>query len=242
MKVRCSFLAVLMMSALAFGACVPRIGPVEVPMQSFIFIVGNAACSGVECTAVFGRQYSGTGFALKSTEDGTYVMTAGHICESGGDGPPELQAVTSKADSFLAQIMTIDIKQDMCILFVPGMQVPPLKVSRTAPAVGDTIFTMGFPAGIWSPGMIPILTGHYSGPVESNSTDGYTVPSHPGSSGSPILNKSGEGVGMVIMSHSLFPHFTLSPSYWDIMSFIDMLLSRTSDVSLEVERPNLIAL
>ena len=238
--VRSRFFVVMLLWILSIGCSAPRVQEVNLKLESFLFILGSQTCLGDSCGPMVGIQYSGTGFSVKTVQGGTYVVTAGHVCDGGMGAPPTLQAVTTGEETYAVDIINIDIKQDMCLVFVPGLFVQPLKMSREAPTVGDTIYTVGFPAAIWGPGMAPILTGFYSGPMTEHSMDSYTVPSFPGSSGSPVLNDRGEVIGIVILSHSRFHHFTLSPSYWDVMSFVDMLLQRVEEITIPTHKPQVI--
>lgn len=107
----------------------------------------------------------------------------------------------------VAKLMTEDKVNDLALVRIPG------KVEGTATIVskpeavrqGEDIVVFGFPlnavlssGGNLTPGMVSALTGL------GNNTNQLqiTAPIQPGSSGSPVLNKKGEVVGVVAMKLS----------------------------------------
>ena len=55
---------------------------------------------------------------------------------------------------------------------------------------------MAAPFGIFNPGMVLLMHGYYSG-KDSRNIHFFTIPTRPGSSGSPILNADGEIVSVI---------------------------------------------
>ena len=56
-------------------------------------------------------------------------------------------------------------------------------------------YNLAAPAGFFAKDMIPIFQGRYSGLHGAH--DIYTIPATGGSSGSPIVNKKGELIGLI---------------------------------------------
>jgi S1-C subfamily serine protease len=71
------------------------------------------------------------------------------------------------------------------------------------PAHGERVFNVGAPFGIWAPGMVPLLEGFYSG-TDGRGNEFFTIPTRPGSSGSPIFNSEGELISLIHSASIMF--------------------------------------
>jgi S1-C subfamily serine protease len=203
--------------------------------QSFVFITHIATfqlCEKGTCTQ--GRAgISGSGFIIGKTKTTTWGMTAAHLCT-----PPKADKVTKLEHTItvvdingaahqVAQAF-IHLQTDVCLLELPAdIEIPALPLSPHAPEVGDKIYTISAPAGIFNPGMVPIFEGYYAGRAPSGilpiALDAYTIPTTGGSSGAPILNAKGELIGMAIMSRMGFETFALAVPYEIIYQLITTL-------------------
>jgi S1-C subfamily serine protease len=107
----------------------------------------------------------------------------------------------------VVKVNTSDVVNDLTLLQIPGtvndtaaINADPAKLRQ-----GDDIVVFGFPlnsvlssGGNLTPGIISALTG-----LGNNTSQiQITAPIQPGSSGSPVLNKKGEVVGVVSMKLS----------------------------------------
>ena len=138
-----------------------------------------------------------SGFVIKKTEEGSYGVTAAHVCES--DIPtttPPIQhqafylTTTLEGEKYKATVLASDMENDICLLFIKELtDIPPLKISKKTPSPGDKVYTIGAPRGIFTPGMVPMFEGVYNGTV--GHIDFYSLPANPGSSGSMIINEKG---------------------------------------------------
>mgnify|MGYP003143469981 FL=1 len=116
--------------------------------------------------------------------------------------------------------MKFNNRQDVCLVWVDNLFKPQVTISPRAPEPGDTVLNIAAPLGVFSRDMVPIFKGFYNG-VNEYHMGVYSLPAFGGSSGSPIFNQKGELVGMV---HSTIRHFNniaLSPSYWEMRTFIN---------------------
>ena len=158
----------------------------------------------------------------------TYVVTAHHVCVNsnlqremikiGRYGIPTIirylwstvhELVDIDGRRHAAQIFHLDQDNDMCVLSTPGTwgQVAPL--AEREPILGETVYGISAPEGLFAPHMVPIFSGMYSGRstgrVPSHSGGGmvrseidvYTFTSRPGSSGSGVFNQDGDLIGIV---------------------------------------------
>ena len=101
----------------------------------------------------------------------------------------------------------MDIKFTSC-----GLTAAPSK------PISETYNNKAAPAGYFRPQLVPLFEGRYVGVDERAAV--YTIPAIGGSSGSPIINRKGELVGMVYARHIKFHHITISPSFKKLRNFI----------------------
>jgi len=160
----------------------------------------------------------------------TYVLTAAHVCSekprnefryTNQDGETFLidaeQAVTDITVSDYygnvrdATVYRIDIPNDLCLLETKELWGTSFKVSDRDPVVGQKTYNVAAPHRIWSPGMVLMMDGYYSGKSQTGFYH-YTIPARPGSSGSPILTHDGKIIGMVQRAVVGFENLALSTS------------------------------
>jgi len=157
-----------------------------------------------------------------------FVLTAEHVC----DTTEVLLAALEAGAAINVDIYAIDLQQnrhilttvkkeprfDLCLLEGSTLSVPATRLSPIKPQIGEQVFNFASPVGIHGYNMVPVLDGYYSGPYRGH--DSYTIPAMGGSSGSPILNRKGELVGMIHSVHSRFPYFSLSPTHESLIYFL----------------------
>ena len=74
------------------------------------------------------------------------------------------------------------------------------------------------PSGIYAKNLVPLFSGYYVGDAHGKSI--FTLPASGGSSGSPVLNNSGDVIGMVSAVTTDFKHIVISPTLYQIKEFI----------------------
>ena len=160
----------------------------------------------------------GTGFEVVAPSGKIYTLTNRHICMSNdvyaevGDRHIPLHIIEISADT------------DLCLL-EPLVETPALKVSNIYPVNGDHIDVYGY-------GMLMPLT-HTSGewvgktPVFlafifnlRNVPEYTTVSILPGNSGSPVLDESGDVVGVVFATGEAINFRALIISLDDVKNFL----------------------
>jgi len=132
-----------------------------------------------------------------------------------------------------AIITNIDEDNDLCLLMAIGptneIEKQIIKISDQKPHVGQRVYNIAAPLGIFTPGMVPIFEGFHSGPAlypgksEKIKVDMYSLPIKQGSSGSPIINENGELIGVVIAGVREFHNVGFSPRYEIIKQFLEVL-------------------
>ena len=136
----------------------------------------------------------GSGFFV----DTNLIATNFHVIEGASQGTAK--RVGQQTEYTIEGFIEIDKKHDLAILQVsaPGIQPLPLGDSDMA-EIGDTVYVAGNPKGY--------LEGTFSDGIISgirkNSTEKQiqmTAPISPGSSGGPVLNGTGEVIGVSAMT------------------------------------------
>jgi len=203
------------------------------PREGYVFvkkIVNLRRCG--ENTCETGRISSaGSGFVIKITYKGSFIMTASHVCVTDKDNLlPGVEAVdnlkveTLSGRFYKATVLDHDPEIDACLMFAEDLvdDVEEVKLASSAPKEGDKVFNIASPYGIHYPNVVPIFEGRYIGQRGFNGF--YTFEAGPGSSGSMILNEKGELIGLL---HSVFRSMhsiVVSVRYDNLMQFIKKTL------------------
>ena len=180
------------------------------------------------------RLYGATasGVVIENTDSGSYALTAAHVCSD-----KRLEVIKRKvtrykmsfnvldidAEKFSAEVIASDPIHDVCIIFIKGLQRPPIRLAATKPKPGDRVYNVAAPIGIFGKQMVPIFEGFYNGEAHNRAL--FSLPVKGGSSGSPITNRHGELVGMVSAAFVHFGHLAISPTYEALTSFIKTIVA-----------------
>jgi hypothetical protein len=162
-----------------------------------------------------------------------YALTAGHSCLGLLDGIPDIlkpktkvlnHSITAQMDNgrtFKARIINIDRKTDVCLLRLDNMNVFPkvLTLAEKLPARGERVYNIASPLGIFSPGMIMIYEGFYSGILNPMGWSVWSIPTKPGSSGSVIVDFRNRVVGMIFAGYRGIETMALSPPLEKMLIF-----------------------
>jgi S1-C subfamily serine protease len=123
------------------------------------------------------------------------VATNFHVIVAGVRGHVKLVGATAAYS--IAGLVGMDEAKDLAVLKVLGVKAPSLRLGSDADArVGDKIYVVGNPLG---------LEGTFSdGLISGIRRDGsrrllqITAPISPGSSGGPVLNDTGQAIGIAV--------------------------------------------
>ena len=205
----------------------------NLPRQSFVKIEKDLIIRKCFEGACVERSFSAvaSGVVIQNRAEGSYVLTAAHVCDEretkkeidkdpSAEMSVEFYAITLELQKKPLRIVKFNNKQDVCLVWVDNLFAPQVTISPRAPVPGDTVLNIAAPLGVFSRNMVPIFQGFYNG-VNEYHMGVYSLPAFGGSSGSPIFNQKGELIGMV---HSTIRHFNniaLSPSYWEMRTFIN---------------------
>tara|TARA_Y100001938_G_scaffold39419_3_gene54614 strand:+ start:6492 stop:7238 length:747 start_codon:yes stop_codon:yes gene_type:complete len=167
-----------------------------------------------------------SGAVVGHHEDKTYILTARHFCDGEGDRWIDVfHAHTQKTESSVVKVLAKHKKMDACILEGPRLNVRKLSIANSKPEIGQKIYNMAAPQGIFGEDLVMLYEGFFSGVLKGDGlinpdADIYSLPANPGSSGSPIIDSRGKLVGMVWAIHSRFHHITLSVPFDDLKEFL----------------------
>ena len=146
------------------------------------------------------------GFADWGLGSGFFFDDAGHIATGNHviDGAETIHVVFSDGTFATAEVVGQDPHSNLAILAVPGLDraIAPLPMADgTALDIGNTIFAFGYPGNLHGTMTQGIVSGLETG---SAGMSGYSIPNMimsdlnllPGHSGGPVVNASGEVVGI----------------------------------------------
>jgi len=165
-----------------------------------------------------------SGAAIYHHNDKTYYLTAKHFCEKTGKKfVDNISVHTHKMDDFPAKVLAMADDIDACILETERNNLRTIPVAPEGPKIGEKIYNMAAPQGLFGKDLVMLYEGFYSGELieqEKNTADIFSLPANPGSSGSPIINSRGKLIGMVWAIHARFHHITLSTPFEKLKEFI----------------------
>lgn len=187
-------------------------------------------------------QYVSSGayvFHSEVSQGTSYVLTAGHSCESKVPKTQMVQGyrVENKGSKFKtvdlngfsheAEVILINRRFDLCLLRVSNvlMNPPVLKLADKEPKRGETVSNMAAPHGLFWPGTVLIFKGQFSG-YHDKGYSVYTIPTKPGSSGSPIINSDNELVGVIFAGYSMMENVGLSSPLVAIKVFLKKAIAK----------------
>lgn len=179
-------------------------------------------CFGTACGIARVRYLASAFIIGKNANDPSmaYVITAKHFC----DHRKDIENKMTISQSFVAT--DIDYrdhtayflyehpKLDVCIMVIDGAEdLPALEFANDMPNMGERVFNMAAPTGLFGKSLVPIFEGFLIGHAPDNLIPGcentcvvYSTPLVGGSSGSPVLNLDGEVVSMQIAGLTDFNH------------------------------------
>lgn len=156
----------------------------------------------------------GTGFAI--TNDG-YLATDYHVVENADS----IFIQTQSGDYYKVKLVSYDATNDIALLQVQDEDFKfsnepiPYNIASADARLAQSIYSIGFPQddALYSEGYISSQKG-LSGDVNSYQLD---LPANPGQSGSPVFDKAGNVIGMIIGKKTFSTYATKSKVLLDLI-------------------------
>tara|TARA_R100001594_G_scaffold142069_2_gene188673 strand:+ start:1352 stop:2068 length:717 start_codon:yes stop_codon:yes gene_type:complete len=160
-----------------------------------------------------------------------HILTANHVCDYSDVVNPakqlgyvpsiKISAIDVTGERHVLEVVKQNEEADLCLLKGKDkkLDIPTLELSSDPPSKNEKYFNFAAPAGVFNPGVVPLYEGRYAG-IFYGVYALYTIPVYPGSSGSPIVNSSGELVGMVHSVHRNFHHVSFSATHEQLSIFL----------------------
>ena len=187
-------------------------------------------------------QYVSSGayvFHSEVSQGTSYVLTAGHSCETKFPKTQIIEGfrIENKGSTFKAvdlngfhhdaEVIMINRRFDLCLLRASNVLLnpPTLRIADKEPKRGETVTNMAAPHGLFWPGTVLVFKGQFSG-YHDKGYSVYTLPTKPGSSGSPIINKDNELVGVIFAGYSMMENVGLSSPLVAIKIFLKKAIAK----------------
>jgi|TARA_R110002074_G_scaffold261739_3_gene433993 hypothetical protein len=178
-------------------------------------------------------------FHSEVEEGKSYILTAGHSCQN--KLPPKQNIggfkVVNKGSRFKvvdlngfqhdAVVIDINTRFDLCLMRVSDVHMNPpiLKVAEKEPLRGEIAINMAAPHGLFWAGTVLIFRGAFSG-YHDRGYSVYTIPTKPGSSGSPIINSKNELIGVIFAGYRMIENVGLSAPLIAIKIFLKKSIAK----------------
>lgn len=180
-----------------------------------------------KCDAETGNCKAGaitsSGSATRITWGGGYYwITAAHVCST-----PREQDVISIARALTVyvggtgvkeEIRNVTLQEDVDLCLMEANPGPARRLAKKDPGLGSAVHVLAYPGGIFVQDALPMYDGRFGGRLPQGCMS--TIPVAGGSSGSGIINRQGELVGVVSAVMRSFNHFTISACLEQVRQFV----------------------
>lgn len=171
----------------------------------------------------------GTGFVI---DPKGYLVTNAHVVE----GAKQI-AIQNNRGEYLVSVVHIDPSKDVAILKIDDSNFKPYgslpySISKQVARLAEPIFTLGYPRNeiVYGQGYLSAMTG-FNGDTLSCQIE---IAANRGNSGSPILNRKGEVIGILNGRQTNAEGFAFAVQSKYIFSVLDSLKKQDNAPSIKV--------
>ena len=164
----------------------------------------------------------GSGVIIKKTPNGSLISTAAHVCKIRHfkfETIEQFNKIQTQTGKFYkTKLIEIDRKNDICIILAKDLKnLKPVQLSPVPPKIGDYIYNIAAPEGLYKKDFMLIYEGFYAG--DKNKRSYYSSFAANGSSGSMVLNHRGLLIGIITHTYRGV-HASIGPRYEALMKTI----------------------
>lgn len=172
----------------------------------------------------------GSGFLI---DPRGYLVTNAHVVK----GSTTIIILNNKGQEFKAKIILLDEEKDIAFLkiddedYIPFAKLP-YSIRKNNSDLGEQIFTLGFPKDeiVYNEGYLSSKNGYNGDTINCQ----IAVSANPGNSGGPVLNRSGEVVGILSTSQQNAQGVVFAIKSKHIHSSLDDLKKDTAYQGLKI--------
>ena len=180
----------------------------------------------------------GTGFAVHTDGDDTYMITVDHLCLEVGKGvvAHSFRSGIEEREKYTGEVVYTDEENDVCIVRIDDSahKFRPLRFTQNPARAGDRVYTIGSPSGAFPTKTEGYVVGHDllgmepDEEGESKSLLVTSVPAYSGNSGGPVYNERHEVVGMLAATHYEYPHSSISVHAESLLKHLRLYFGKES--------------
>jgi len=145
-------------------------------------------------------KFRGTGFLIDVNNN--YIITNAHVAT---EGKNQLIVENNKREQFAADAVYVDVARDLAILKIRDNSFKklaplPFVIRKTNAGLGEQVFMLGYPKQeiVYGEGYVSAKNGYQMDTIYCQ----LNTAANEGSSGSPVINKKGELIGILTSSET----------------------------------------
>lgn len=181
-------------------------------------------------------KFRATGFMIDA--DNNYIVTNAHVIN---EAKNHLIVENNKGDQYAAKAVYVNKVNDMAILKVidkdfTKLSSPPYAIRRNNANLGEQVFVLGFPKQeiVYTEGYVSAKNGYL---MDTSYCQLITI-ANVGNSGSPVINKNGELIGIISSRETDDAGVVFAIKSVNIFRAADMVRSQADSINIKITGSN----
>lgn len=146
--------------------------------------------------AISSGQSSGSGFVVRSSGAGSYLVTNFHVIEEDYVNGQRDVTIYRQQASYPGRVVDASESNDLALINVsPRLPALPLRIDR--PGVADPVMALGAPLGLGGTVTSGIVSAYRQ--LDGLTYMQFSAPISPGNSGGPVIDVEGRVVGITVL-------------------------------------------